>query len=83
MILGEGITSRDKKRERAKREKEIRELKEQIHKANRIIGVKKVFIYDFPDNRFDTVPLLDIVKVIENIKDKVKPDIILPTMKKI
>ena len=76
MILGEGITSRDKKRERAKREKEIRELKEQIHKANRIIGVKKVFIYDFPDNRFDTVPLLDIVKVIENIKDKVKPDII-------
>jgi len=76
LILGEGITSRDKKRERAKREKEIRELKEQIHKANRIIGVKKVFIYDFPDNRFDTVPLLDIVKVIENIKDKVKPDII-------
>lgn len=76
LILGEGITSRDIKRDKAKREQEIRELKEQIHKANRIIGVKKVFIYDFPDNRFDTVPLLDIVKVIENIKDKVKPDII-------
>jgi len=76
LILGEGITSRDKKRERAKREKEIRGLKEQIHKANKMIGFKEDFIYDFPDNRFDTVPLLDIVKVIENIKDKVKPDII-------
>ena len=76
LILGEGITSRDKKRDKDKREKEIRELKEQIHKANKAIGVKKVFTYDFPDNRFDAVPLLDIVKVIENIKDRVKPDII-------
>ena len=76
LILGEGITSRDKKRERGKRDKEIKELREQIHKADSIIGVKKVFIYDFPDNRFDTVPLLDIVKVIEDIKDNVKPDII-------
>ena len=76
LILGEGITSRDEKRDRAKREKEIRDLKEQIHKANMAMGVKKVFTYDFPDNRFDAIPLLDIVKVIENIKDMVKPDII-------
>lgn len=76
MILGEGITSRDETRERKKREEEIAQLKKQIHEANKIIGVKDVFIYDFPDNRFDSVPLLDIVKVIEKIKDKLKPDIL-------
>jgi LmbE family N-acetylglucosaminyl deacetylase len=76
LILGEGITSRDKKRNRKKREEEIKQLKEQIYKANAVIGVKDVFIYDLPDNRFDEVALLDIVKVIENIKEKIRPDIV-------
>jgi LmbE family N-acetylglucosaminyl deacetylase len=76
LILGEGITSRDEKRDRAKRETEIQKLKDQAKKANKIIGVEEVFMYDFPDNRFDTVPLLDIVKVIEKIKNDIKPDII-------
>lgn len=76
LILGEGITSRDNIRQREKREAEITQLKKQIHQATAVIGVKEVFIYDFPDNRFDSVPLLDIVKVIENIKSKIKPDIV-------
>jgi LmbE family N-acetylglucosaminyl deacetylase len=76
LILGEGITSRDEKRDREKRDKEIHKLKEQAKKANEIIGVEEVFIYDFPDNRFDTIPLLDIVKVIEKVKNNIKPDII-------
>jgi LmbE family N-acetylglucosaminyl deacetylase len=76
LILGEGITSRDEKRDHAKRETEIQKLKDQAKKANKIIGVEEVFMYDFPDNRFDTVPLLDIVKVIEKIKNDIKPDII-------
>ncbi len=76
LILGEGITSRDEKREPDKRVKEIEELKGQIHSANKIIGTKEVFIHDFPDNRFDTVPLLDIVKVIEKLKKETRPDII-------
>lgn len=76
LILGEGITSRDEKRDRQKRKKEIIDLKKHIKKANDLIGVKKIFSYDFPDNRFDTVPILDIVKVIENIKKEVNPKII-------
>jgi LmbE family N-acetylglucosaminyl deacetylase len=76
LILGEGITSRDDTRKREKRETEITQLKKQIHQANAVIGVKEVFTYDFPDNRFDSVPLLDIIKVIENIKNKVKPGIV-------
>jgi len=76
LILGEGITSRDEKRERKKKEKDINELKNQTCKANKIIGVKDIFIYDFPDNRFDTMAILDIVKLIEKIKNKIKPDVI-------
>ncbi|MGD2085687.1 MAG: PIG-L deacetylase family protein [Candidatus Aminicenantes bacterium] len=76
LILGEGITSRDNHRQREKREQEIGQLKKQVHEAKGVIGIKEVFTYDFPDNRFDSVPLLDIVKVIETIKSKIKPDMV-------
>jgi len=76
LILGEGITSRDKTRDAKKRKNEIEQLKKQTLQANKEIGVKKVFTYDYPDNRFDTVPFLDIVKTIEEVKDKIKPDMI-------
>ena len=75
-ILGEGITSRDLTRQREKRETEIARLKSQIREANRIVGVKDVFVFNFPDNRFDSVPLLDIVKTVEELKEKIKPHII-------
>jgi len=76
LILGEGITSRDDLRDIKKREKNILELKGEAKKANAILGVKEVFFHNFPDNRFDTVPFLDIVKVIEKIKNNIKPEII-------
>ncbi len=76
LILGEGVTSRDEKRDRDKKIVEIEELKKQVNEANRIIGVKDVYLHDFPDNRFDNVPLLDIVKVIEKVKNELQPDIV-------
>ncbi len=68
LILGEGVTSRDRKRDLVKRENEIAELKKQAENANRILGVKKVYTFDFPDNRFDSVPLLDIIKQLKKRK---------------
>ena len=76
LILGEGISSRDDIRDIKKREKNILELKEEAKRANAILGVREVFFHDFPDNRFDTVPFLDIVKVIEKIKNQTKPEVI-------
>ena len=76
LILGEGMTSRDEKRNRSMRESGIGKLKEQAMEANKIMGVKDVFMYDFPDNRFDSIALIDIVKVIEKIKKELKPDTI-------
>jgi LmbE family N-acetylglucosaminyl deacetylase len=76
LILGEGITSRDDIRDKQKRKSEILALRRQAEEANKLLGIKKIFFYDFPDNRFDTVPFLDIVKVIEKIKNQIKPEII-------
>lgn len=74
LILGEGVTSRDEKRDRKHRGKEIADLKSQVKAANKIVETKKTFLFDFPDNRFDSVPLLDIIKVIEKVKRNIKPD---------
>ena len=81
LILGEGVTSRDKQRNLNKRRKEINTLGKQAHNANQIIGTKNVFLCDFADNRFDTVALLDIVKMIEEVKNKVKPEIVFTHFK--
>lgn len=76
LILGEGKTSRDETREVAKRSRELKELDEEIRRANDVIGIKQVFVEQFPDNRFDRVDLLDIVKTITKIKEAIRPDII-------
>jgi LmbE family N-acetylglucosaminyl deacetylase len=76
LIIGEGITSRDERRDRSRRDREIHELKKSVGAANKIVGVRKVYFCDLPDNRFDTVPLLDLIKTIEKFKEQVNPDII-------
>lgn len=68
LILGEGKTSRG--------ENNLTELKQEAINANKSIGIKEIFFRDFPDNRFDTVSLLDIIKAIEDIKNQIKPDIV-------
>ena len=76
VILGEGITSRCDVRDTALWEKELATHRENIKKAQAAIGYHSVSIYDFADNRFDTVALLDIIKVIEKEKKAFQPDII-------
>lgn len=76
LILGEGITARDEKRDRIKRGKELKELQKQIKKANKILGTKKIYTFDLPDNQFDTIPLLTVIKKIEIVKNEIKPDVI-------
>ncbi len=77
LILGEGVRSRyDQDVDDTNIEESLKNLKKQALEANRILGVKEVFFSDFPDNRFDSVDLLDIVKVVERFKKEVKPQII-------
>jgi LmbE family N-acetylglucosaminyl deacetylase len=76
LILGEGITSRSEKRDVKKWELELKIHTDNIFNAQKAIGYHSTSIYDFPDNRFDNVALLDIVKVIEKEKDMFKPEVI-------
>lgn len=76
IILGEGITSRSDARdpEQWKRELEIHRVN--IDNARLAIGFHSTGIYQFADNRFDSVDLLDLVKVIEKEKSEFNPDVI-------
>jgi len=76
IILGEGITSRSDKRNIEKWSKELKIHRQNIEEARKTIGYESVGVYDFPDNRFDTVALLDIIKVVEKEKEEFKPEII-------
>lgn len=71
LILSGGKTSRGEVEQA-----ELDNLKVEMIKANKLIGIKEVFQADFPDNSFDKVPLLEIVKKIEELKTLIKPSII-------
>ncbi|HEG43588.1 MAG TPA: PIG-L family deacetylase [Phycisphaerales bacterium] len=75
LILGRGVAARGHDCHEAK--KQIEALNACMEAANKAVGAKEVFGFDFPDNSFDTVALLDIVKVVDEIKGKVKPDVVL------
>jgi len=76
VILGEGITSRADQRSPDKWKEELDIHRKNIHKAQAAIGYHTVSIYDLPDNRFDAVDLLDIIKIIEKEKNEFKPEVI-------
>ncbi len=76
IILGEGITSRSDKRDTNKWKQQLETHRQNIESARVAIGYESIGIYDFPDNRFDSVALLDIVKIIEKEKEKFQPEII-------
>jgi LmbE family N-acetylglucosaminyl deacetylase len=76
IILGEGITSRSDSRDIILWENELQIHKSNIKKAQESIGYHSLSVHDFPDNRFDAVNLLDIIKVIEAEKKVFNPDVI-------
>ncbi len=76
VILGEGLTSRADHRDPAAWEQELAVHRSNIETARAAIGYHSVSAHDFPDNRFDTVALLDLIKVIEAEKQTFQPSVI-------
>jgi LmbE family N-acetylglucosaminyl deacetylase len=74
-ILGEGITSRYQRPELADRTL-LEGIRQRSRQVAQLLGVKDLFQFQLPDNRFDTVPLLGIVKIVEDLLARVNPDII-------
>lgn len=74
-ILGEGVTSRYADPGDAPRE-DLAALHEHAVQAGAILGVTDVRVHGLPDNRFDSVPLLNVVHVIEKWVEELSPDVV-------
>lgn len=71
-FLADGVFSREGNSE-AKSD-ELAARRAAAKKACGILGVKSVAFFDFPDNRMDTVALLDIIGVVEALIAQYQPD---------
>ncbi len=76
LIVAEGATSRDDDRNRDARSEEINDLSRSAGKAAAILGAEKPVFLGLPDNRLDSLSLLDVVKPIEVIVEDIQPDIV-------
>jgi LmbE family N-acetylglucosaminyl deacetylase len=74
VICSPGIASRYGEGENNQQNKDQLALKESATRANDVLGVSSLKILEFPDNRMDSVDLLDIVKCIEKHIGLVRPD---------
>lgn len=54
----------------------IKDFQYRSLQVSKLLGVKKLFFYDLPDNRFDTLPLLDVIKIIERLIERLQPQIV-------
>lgn len=54
----------------------INELKKYALQASEILGVKKVHFLGFPDQKLDTLSLIEIIKPIEKIISNIEPEIV-------
>lgn len=71
-IMGEGITSRCGSRDMAKPDL-INNLKHCSRQAAGLLGVTELLFHGLPDNRFDTVPLLEIIRIVEDLIERFQP----------
>lgn len=75
LILGDGKSSRKPYYEELDKET-LSKSHDETEKASEVLGIKEVYRHDLPDNRFDSIPLLDIVKIIESYVEKIQPEIV-------
>ena len=72
VFLSDGVASRDSKGIK----QELEKRKKSALNASSILGTEKPKFFEFPDNKFDSVALLDIVKPLEVLINDIKPSII-------
>jgi len=71
-IFGEGITSRAELDKMAI-EQGLQQLHSQAQQVANLLGARSCTLFDLPDNRFDSVPLLEIVHRIESLLTRLQP----------
>lgn len=71
LLLADGETSRA-----SGGQEEIEARGAAALRAGEILGCRSVTLHTLPDNRLDTVALLDIVQLIEKRMDEVRPEVV-------
>lgn len=71
LIMATGVASRGGQSAAA-----IHRLRDEARKAARIIGAKSVEFGDFPDNKMDSAPLLEVVKSVEAFLARTTPTVV-------
>ena len=74
-ILAEGMSSRYTHREDADPE-QLQHLHAQAQQAAGKVGARESVLCKLPDNRLDTVPLLEVVKLVEELVARFRPEVI-------
>ncbi|MDB4303584.1 PIG-L family deacetylase [Desulfosarcina sp.] len=70
LVMADGETSRNT----VDWNKETRD--EGLYAAAKILGIKEVYVENYPDQKMDTIAILDIVRSIENKINKWRPSVI-------
>lgn len=71
VFMADGVSSR---READQRDLAIRNAA--AENARRILGIRKNFYLGLPDNRLDSLPLIEVIQPLESIIHKIQPNII-------
>jgi LmbE family N-acetylglucosaminyl deacetylase len=71
LVVGTGVTSRE-----GVAAESIETLRNQAQASATVLGVSRLILEDFPDNRLDTVPLLDLVKSVERYVRECSPELV-------
>ena len=74
LIVAEGSTSRQQKRDRTQVQDDLSALAQAAQTAGSILGAAGVELLDLPDNRLDSLDRLDLIKRIEECVDRHRPE---------
>lgn len=70
-ILAQGLSSRGETCQA-----DFDDLRAAAARAKSILSASSLTMFDFPDNRMDTVALLEVVKVVEGLIDRYRPAVV-------
>lgn len=76
LLLAEGVTSRADTRDAVTCRDALNELHANAQRVANALGAERTDFCNFPDNRMDSVTLLDVVKPIEHLIDAYRPDVV-------
>jgi LmbE family N-acetylglucosaminyl deacetylase len=76
LIMAEGATSRDEKRDPVVRADDLSALQQAARQAASILGLNPPRFGGLPDNRMDSLNLLDVIKLVEATVAEVRPTIV-------